>query len=126
MPISIVSHLGAFHVHPPHILSALKQFWEPIFCPEDHSLDPLTVQAAISSLPPAPELVLCPLTCADFFRAAHSRTTSSAGLDGIELLELKSLPEEAWTLVALLVEKVEEGNPWPWQLLEVRLAPIPK
>eukprot|EP00971_Amphidinium_carterae_P263659 5230928-Amphidinium_carterae.3 len=118
MPISIVSHLGAFHVHPPHILSALKQFWEPIFCPDDHKLDPLTVQAAIASLPSAPELVLAPLTCSDFFRAAHSRTSSSAGLDGIELQELQALPEEAWTLVALLVEKVEDGHNWPWQLLE--------
>eukprot|EP00971_Amphidinium_carterae_P342672 6482064-Amphidinium_carterae.1 len=130
MPISIVSHLGlrlgAFHVHPPHILSALRQFWEPIFCPDDHQLDPLTIQAAIATLPAAPKLSLSPLTCSDFFRAAHCRSTSSAGLDGIELQELQALPEEAWTFVGLLVEKVEDGQPWPWQLLEVRLAPIPK
>eukprot|EP00971_Amphidinium_carterae_P154691 3066961-Amphidinium_carterae.2 len=123
--ISLVLHDGVYYVHPPNILSVLMSFWEPIFCPEDHALDPSTIRAALALLEPVP-LVLPSLSPADFFRAVQLRSASSAGVDGIELAEIKALPEEAWGPIVYMVELIENGQPWPWQLLEVRLAPIPK
>eukprot|EP00971_Amphidinium_carterae_P161511 3202331-Amphidinium_carterae.1 len=76
--VSLVLHDGVYYVHPPNILSVLKTFWEPIFCPEDHALDASTIRAAIALLEPVP-LVLPSLSAADFHRAAQLRSTSSAG-----------------------------------------------
>eukprot|EP00971_Amphidinium_carterae_P262531 5207550-Amphidinium_carterae.2 len=115
--ISLVLHEGVYYVHPPNILSVLKTFWEPTFCPDDHALDPSTIRAAIALLEPVP-LVLPSLSSADFFRAAQHRSTSSAGVDGIDLSEIKALPEEAWGPIVHMVDLIESGQPWPWQLLE--------
>eukprot|EP00971_Amphidinium_carterae_P213579 4238648-Amphidinium_carterae.1 len=123
--LGVVSHLGSFHVHPPSILSAIFQQWHEVFCPDQHALQETTVEAALACMP-SKHLDLPDLCCEDFANSVKLRSESSAGLDGIQLSELRSLPTEAWQLIVTMIGHIETGAPWPYQLLEVRLAPIPK
>eukprot|EP00971_Amphidinium_carterae_P012358 243242-Amphidinium_carterae.1 len=126
--LGVVSHLGSFHVHPPSILSAIYQQWHDVFCPDQHTLQETTVEATLACMP-SKHLELPDLCCEDFASSVKLRSDSSAGLDGIQLSELsllRSLPTEAWQLIVTMIGQIKAGEPWPHQLLEVRLAPLPK
>eukprot|EP00971_Amphidinium_carterae_P093368 1847513-Amphidinium_carterae.1 len=108
--LGVVSHLESFHVHPPSILSAIYKQWHDVFCPDQHVLQEATVEAA---------LACTHMRCEDFASSVKHRSDSSAGLDGIQLCELRSLPTEAWQLIVTMVAQIEAGEQWPHQLLEV-------
>eukprot|EP00971_Amphidinium_carterae_P156883 3110123-Amphidinium_carterae.1 len=48
LSLSVVSHLGRLHIHPPAILSAIFQQWHEVFCPQQHELDTETVHAGVT------------------------------------------------------------------------------
>eukprot|EP00971_Amphidinium_carterae_P142110 2814655-Amphidinium_carterae.2 len=114
----------SWHIHPPSILSALRDCWEPVLKPDDPALDEDTLVAAISRLPSVP-LDLPPIQPDDLHQAVIKRKKSSKGLAGIDIEELRALPRN-WSLICSVINRVENGEQWPCQFLEVRLAPIPK
>eukprot|EP00971_Amphidinium_carterae_P100216 1982088-Amphidinium_carterae.2 len=67
-----------------------------------------------------------PCTADLLYEACHRRKNSSNGLDDIDLAELASLPVAAWEMLSIMIHEIEAGAPWPTQLLQVKLSPIPK
>eukprot|EP00971_Amphidinium_carterae_P044595 877135-Amphidinium_carterae.1 len=88
--ISIVVHNDLYHVHPPHILSCLSDFWTNVLCTKEE-VEEVVISEAVAFIGYHPFQV--PPCSADLlYEACHRRKNSSNGLDDIDLTELASLP----------------------------------
>eukprot|EP00971_Amphidinium_carterae_P216384 4295070-Amphidinium_carterae.4 len=122
--ISIVVHNDLYHVHPSHILSCLSDFWTTVLCTNEE-VDDAIVQEAVTPIGYHP-FVVPPCSADLLYEACRQRKNSSNGLDDIDLAELASLPVAAWEMLSIMIQEIESGAPWPSQLLQVKLSPIPK
>eukprot|EP00971_Amphidinium_carterae_P184802 3668731-Amphidinium_carterae.4 len=90
----------------------LSDIWTSVLCTNEE-VDDAVVQEAVAHIGYHPFHV--PPCSADLlYEACRQRKNSSNGLNDIDLAELASLPE------------IEGGAPWPSQLLQVKLSPMPK
>eukprot|EP00971_Amphidinium_carterae_P030384 597725-Amphidinium_carterae.1 len=124
---SSVGALGTRLVaHPPQVLQCIHEYWQPILAPQDYNhVSQETIELAARAIGRCP-LSDEPLSAQALFESAKSRPMSVAGLDQISLKELRELPIEAWEPLAHVFSKVEEGQCWPTQLLQVKWAPLSK
>ena len=107
-------------------LSGSKVFWRTFLC--DVSPSPMSeddFRFVADSLPNVP-VELPRISAQDLQTTALSRLSSAHGLDAIPWSVARELPLRAWEVLAWVFRKIEQGDMWPSELLQVAMVPVPK
>ena len=124
--LPILDKEGTLVTHPKAIGQELSQAWQTIYNPvEMRSMTDPELDMMCEHMETVP---WCPgqLTGEQLQSVAKGRHHSASGPDNISLRMLQKMPVSGWQLLAAVLNKIEDGQPWPEELLEVNMAAIPR
>ena len=111
--------------HPDRILELIRQEWAPIMEADTPAL--MEIDDYLAELPSEsfslPEITALQLQDA----AKRMRSRSVAGADGWRVAELKAMPQQFYSDLALVMNRIEQADMgWPTSLARAWIAAIPK
>ena len=124
--LPLLEHRGQIVMHPRHIGKILRDEWRPIYNPEE--MKPMTDDEITYMTQHMERHAWCPgpIIAEELREMARRRTPSTSGPDNLSLALLQVLPLTAWQMVTAVLNKIEEGQPWPPSLLDVNMVAIPR
>ena len=118
-----------FVVDPTSIDVELRAAWQPIRLGRSADASRLVqnfLRKYAHVLPKCGHCHVQPLTAESLLKAAAASNNSAAGMDGIAPAELKLMSHKAASCLALILNSVEEGAPWPQTMLCAKTAFLDK
>ena len=118
-----------FVIDPSEIDAKLREVWQPIRRGKIDDAPRIVasyMQKYSRFIPDCASVPLQPLRADSLLNAVAASPNSSAGMDGISPADLKLMSLGAATALAIILNSIEAGAPWPSVLLLARTAFLDK